>query len=288
MKHLGELLVHKFKDEFGGIVDKVQVTIFTDEKKMQDVLKAAREAYSKRDERMEGMKDQDVDRFYSCILCQSYAPNHVCVVTPQRLGLCGAYTWLDCRASFEMDPRGPNQPIIKGNCLDPNLGIWEGVNEYVTKASNGNLQQVTMYSIMQDPQTSCGCFECLVAVLPEANGVMVVNREYQGMTPIGMSFSTMAGEVGGGVQTPGFLGVGRMYVVSEKFISAEGGLQRLVWMPQELKDEMRERLAPRLAQLGDPDFLDKIATENDATEVNELLEFLQRVEHPALVMEAVM
>jgi acetyl-CoA synthase len=288
MKHLGELLVHKYKDEFGGIVDKVQVTIFTDEEKMQDVLKAAREAYRKRDERTEGMKDQDVDRFYSCILCQSYAPNHVCVVTPQRLGLCGAYTWLDCRAAFEMDPRGPNQPIIKGICLDPDLGIWEGVNEYVTKASNGNLQQVTMYSIMQDPQTSCGCFECLVAVLPEANGVMVVNREYQGMTPIGMSFSTMAGEVGGGVQTPGFLGVGRMYVVSEKFISAEGGLQRLVWMPQELKDEMRDRLAPRLAQMGQPDFLDKIATENDATEVNELLEFLQRVEHPALVMESVM
>ncbi len=288
MRHLGELLVHKFKDEFGGIVDKVQVTIFTDEKKMQEVLKAAREAYAKRDERMEGMKDQDVDRFYSCILCQSYAPNHVCVVTPQRLGLCGAYTWLDCRAAFEMDPRGPNQPILKGTCLDPNLGIWEGVNEYVAKASNGNLQQVTMYSIMQDPQTSCGCFECLVAVLPEANGVMVVNREYQGMTPIGMSFSTMAGEVGGGVQTPGFLGVGRMYVVSEKFISAEGGLQRLVWMPQELKDEMRDRLAPRLAQMGQPDFLDKIATENDATEVNGLIEFLQRVEHPALVMESVM
>ena len=288
MRHLGELLLHKFKDEFGGIVDKVQVTIFTDEQKMQETLKAAREAYNKRDERMEGMKDLDVDRFYSCILCQSYAPNHVCVVTPQRLGLCGAYTWLDCRAAFEMDPRGPNQPILKGMCLDPNLGIWEGVNEYVAKASNGNLQQVTMYSIMQDPQTSCGCFECLVAVLPEANGVMVVNREYQGMTPVGMSFSTMAGEVGGGVQTPGFLGVGRMYVVSEKFISAEGGLQRLVWMPQELKDEMRERLEPRLAQMGQPDFLDKIATENDATEVNALMEFLQRVGHPALVMESVM
>ncbi|RPI28762.1 MAG: CO dehydrogenase/CO-methylating acetyl-CoA synthase complex subunit beta [Acidobacteria bacterium] len=288
MRHLGELLVHKFKDEFGGIVDKVQVTVFTDEQKMQETLRAAREAYRKRDERMEGMKDVDVDRFYSCILCQSYAPNHVCVVTPQRLGLCGAYTWLDCRAAFEMDPRGPNQPIVKGTCLDPNLGIWAGVNEYVAVASNGNLQQVTMYSIMQDPQTSCGCFECLVAVLPEANGVMVVNREYQGMTPIGMSFSTMAGEVGGGVQTPGFLGVGRMYVVSEKFISAEGGLQRLVWMPQELKDEMRDRLEPRLAQLGDPNFLDKIATENDATDVNGLIEFLQRVGHPALVMESVM
>ena len=288
LKHVGELLVHKYHDEFSGIVDKVQVTIYTDEQKMQESLKQAREAYRKRDERMAGMKDADVDRFYSCILCQSYAPNHVCVVTPQRLGLCGAYTWLDCRAAFEMDAHGPNQPILKGLCEDPVLGVWEGVNEYVAKASNGHLQRVTMYSIMADPQTSCGCFECLVAVLPETNGVMVVNREYQGMTPIGMTFSTMAGEVGGGVQTPGFLGVGKMYLVSEKFISAEGGLQRLVWMPQELKDEMRDRLQARLQEMGQSDLLDKIATENDATSVEELVEYLQKVDHPAQTMASVL
>ncbi len=288
LKHMGDLLIHKYHDEFSGIVDKVQVTIFTDEEKMQEVLREAREAYRKRDERMEGMKDQDVDRFYSCILCQSYAPNHVCIVTPQRLGLCGAYTWLDCRAAFEMDAHGPNQPIHKGFCEDPVTGVWQGVNEYVVKASNGHLQRVTMYSIMQDPQTSCGCFECLVAVLPETNGVMIVNREYQGMTPIGMTFSTMAGEVGGGVQTPGFLGVGRMYLVSEKFISAEGGMNRLVWMPQELKDEMRDRLQKRLSEMGQPELLDKIATENDATSVEDLVEFLQKVEHPALAMESVL
>jgi acetyl-CoA synthase len=288
LKHLGELLVHKYKDEFSGIVDKVQVTIFTDEQAMQEPLREARVAYGKRDERMAGMKDEDVDRFYSCILCQSYAPNHVCVVTPQRLGLCGAYTWLDCRAAFEMDSHGPNQPIVKGSCLDPSLGIWAGVNQYVAKASNGHLQRVTMYSIMEDPQTSCGCFECLVAVLPETNGVMIVNREFQGMTPIGMTFSTMAGEVGGGVQTPGFLGVGRMYLVSEKFISAEGGLQRVVWMPQELKDEMRERLEKRLEEMGQSDLLDKIATEKDAVSVDELVEFLQKVGHPALAMASVL
>ena len=145
-----------------------------------------------------------------------------------------------------------------------------------------------MYSIMEDPQTSCGCFECIVAVLPEANGVMVVNREYQGMTPVGMSFSTMAGEVGGGVQTPGFLGVGKMYLVSEKFISAEGGLQRMVWMPQELKEEMRDRLEKRLAEMGQPELLDKIATEKDAISVEDLVEFLQKVEHPSLAMESVL
>jgi acetyl-CoA synthase len=288
LNHLGELLIHKYKDEFSGIVDKVQVTIYTDEARMQQPLLEAREAYRKRDERMAGMKDEDVDRFYSCILCQSYAPNHVCVVTPQRLGLCGAYTWLDCRAAFEMDARGPNQPIAKGACEDPVTGVWGGVNEYVAKASNGHLQRVTMYSIMQDPQTSCGCFECIVAILPETNGVMVANREYQGMTPVGMTFSTMAGEVGGGVQTPGFLGVGRMYLVSEKFISAEGGLERMVWMPQELKDEMRDRLESRLKEAGKLDLLDKIATEKDATTVEELVAFLQKVEHPALAMESIL
>jgi CO dehydrogenase/acetyl-CoA synthase beta subunit len=145
-----------------------------------------------------------------------------------------------------------------------------------------------MYSIMQDPQTSCGCFECIVAVLPETNGVIVVNREYQGMTPIGMTFSTMAGEVGGGVQTPGFLGIGRMYLVSEKFISAEGGLQRMVWMPQELKDEMRDRLEKQLGEMGKLDLLERIATEKDATTVEDLVAFLQKVDHPAMAMESIL
>jgi acetyl-CoA synthase len=125
-------------------------------------------------------------------------------------------------------------------------------------------------------------------VLPETNGVMIANREYLGMTPIGMSFSTMAGEVGGGVQTPGFLGVGRMYLVSERFISAEDGIRRVVWMPQELKDEMRDRFEDRLGELGDPDLLDKIATENDTTTIDELLEFLEKAEHPALALESIL
>lgn len=288
LEHLGELLVHKFHDEFGSIVDKIQVTIMTDEEAMQAPLEEAREAYEKRDARMAGMKDADVDEFYSCILCQSYAPDHVCVITPQRLGLCGAYTWIDGKAAHEMDEHGPNQPIPKGTCLDAELGIWQGVNEYVTEASNGNVEQVTMYSIMTDPQTSCGCFECIVAVLPETNGVMVVNREYQDMTPVGMTFSTLAGEVGGGVQTPGFLGVGRMYLLSEKFISADGGFGRVVWMPQELKEEMREDLQRRAEELGDPDLVDKIATENEAVDVNDLVEFLQSVDHPTLAMESIL
>jgi len=288
LKHYGTVLVAKFKEDFGPIVDKVQVTLITDPEEVEKRLREAREVYRQRDARVMGMTDEDVDLFYSCTLCQSYAPNHVCVVTPERLGLCGAYTWLDCAASHEMDPHGPNQPIKKGEVLDPILGQWKGVNEFVRQASRGNVERVSMYSILQDPQTSCGCFECIVAVLPEANGVMIVNREYVGETPIGMTFSTMAGQIGGGVQMPGFLGIGKLYITSKKFISAEGGIKRVVWMPKELLEEIRPRLAQRLAEMGEPDFLDKIAIEEDARTLDELLAHFERVKHPALEMEALL
>ncbi len=118
----------------------------------------------------------------------------------------------------------------------------------------------------------------------EANGVMIVNLEYGGMTPCGMAFSTLAGSVGGGNQTPGFLGVGRLYVASKKFISGDGGLKRLVWMPKELKDFLYDRLVQRGTELGVPDLVDKIADETVATTSEELLEYLQKVGHPALEM----
>ncbi len=286
LRHYGEVLVAKFHDEFSAIVDKVQVKIYTDEAAVKELLKEAREVYRKRDDRILGLRDEDVDKFYSCVLCQSYAPNHVCIVTPQRLGLCGAYTWLDCAASYEMDPHGPNQPVKKGETLDPIKGIFAGVNEYVAQASRGNVTQVSMYSIMSDPQTSCGCFEVIVAIVPEANGVLLVNREYLGPTPLGLTFSNLAGEIGGGTQMPGFLGVGKLYITSEKFISAEGGIRRVVWMPKMLKEEIRPRLEARLKEIGEPDLIDKIATEEDATTSEELLAFLERVGHPALAMEA--
>lgn len=285
LEHFGKLLIAKIHDEYSKIVDKVQVTLITDEEKMKKPLEEAKKVYHERDERIGGMTDEDVDTYYSCILCQSYAPDHVCIVTPERLGLCGAYTWLDCKASHELNPRGPNEPVPKGKCLDPIKGEWEGVNEYLKVKSHGNLERFSAYSMIENPMTSCGCFECIVAVLPETNGVMIVNREFTGMTPIGMPFSTMAGQVGGGIQTPGIIGIGKIYITSKKFISADGGTKRIVWMPNELKEEIRERLEKRLEEIGEPDLMEKIATENDATTSEELLEFLKKKNHPALSME---
>jgi acetyl-CoA synthase len=250
------------------------------------LLGAAKKAFDERDERISGMTDESVDTFYSCMLCQSFAPNHVCMITPERLGLCGAYSWLDAKASFEITPTGPNQPVLKGSVSDERIGIWNNVNEFVKQKSNKTIERVSMYSLMDSPQSSCGCFECIVAIVPEANGVMVVNRDYSGMTPSGMTFTTLAGSVGGGVQTPGFLGVGKLYITSKKFISAEGGLKRVVWMPKELKEILADKLSKRSQEIGVPDFVSKIADETVATTSDDLMKFLTEAKHPALSMDA--
>jgi acetyl-CoA synthase len=288
LRDFGVILHAKYLEEFPAIVDKVAVTIHSDAAQIERILEEARIVWAERDARVAGMTDETVDIFYSCTLCQSYAPNHVCVISPERLGLCGAYNWLDGKVSHEINPTGPNQPIQKGACLDPKLGLFSGINEFVAAKSNKTVDQVSIYSMMMAPMTSCGCFECIMGVAPEANGVVVVNREYAGMTPLGMSFSTLAGLVGGGIQTPGYLGVGRLYLTSRKFIPADGGLSRLVWMPKELKDELRDRLAERSVEIGDPGFVDCIADETVATTTEELAEFLARVEHPALTMPSIL
>ncbi len=287
--HFGELLVAKLKDEFPSIVDRVQVDIITEEQKVEQELERAREFYNERDEKLRGMTDESVEEFYSCSLCQSFAPNHVCVVTPERLGLCGAVSWLDAKASNEIDPNGPNQPIKKEGLIDAEKGIWESVNEFVYLNTNRSIEESSMYSFMDRPMTSCGCFECIMAIVPEANGVMITTREYGGDTPCGMTFSTLAGTVGGGVQTPGFMGHGRAYVLSRKFISGDGGLARLIWIPSELKESLGEELKKRAEEDGlGADFIDKIADETVGTTADEILPFLEEKDHPAMKMDPLM
>jgi acetyl-CoA synthase len=230
------------------------------------------------------MVDETTDIFYSCTLCQSYAPNHVCVITAEKLGLCGAYNWLDGKAAYEINPKGMNQPIQKGELIDAVKGEWKGVNEFVYMKSNKAIERFANYAILEAPTTSCGCFECIIAVIPEANGVMVVNRGYTGMTPVGMSFTTLAGSVGGGNQTPGFLGIGRLYVISKKFLVPEGGFHRIVWMTKELKNALGDKLTKRAEEVGTPDFIGKIADEDVTCDPAQLVEHLQKVGHPALGM----
>jgi acetyl-CoA synthase len=287
LEHFGKILHARFHSDFGAIVDKVQVTIYTDPEQLPAQLEAAREAFVFRNKRLANLTDDAVDEFYSCTLCQSFAPNHVCVVSPERLGLCGAYNWLDCKASFSINPTGPNQPIKLGKLVDFDKGYWEGTNDYAKIGSHGVVEEVAMYSIMENPMTACGCFECIVMLVPEANGVMLVSREDTSMTPSGMTFSTLAGVAGGGLQTPGVMGVGKYYLISPKFISADGGFKRVVWMSSYLKESMADEFQAVAEREGDPDLIGRIADERNASTVDELLAWLEEHNHPALVMDPI-
>jgi acetyl-CoA synthase len=288
LHHIGDILHAKLHQDFGRIFDKIQVKLYTEEDKVKEVVEKAKATYAARDARIEGMTDETIETYYSCTLCQSFAPNHVCVITPEKTGLCGSYNWMDCKASFEINPTGPNQPVPKGEIVDAKLGQWKGVNEFIYKASRGNLDHYNMYSIVYDPWTTCGCCECIAAVLPLCNGIMTVNREYTGETPCGMKFTTLAGTIGGGLSTPGFVGHGKYNICQRKFILADGGIKRMVWMPKMLKEEIAERLKARAEEVGIPNLPDMIADETIGVTEEAILPFLQEKGHPALTMEPIL
>jgi len=286
LKDIGKIIHAMYHKDFGAILDKVQITLYTEEDRVQEITRKAREVFKTRDQRIAGMTDEDEQTYYSCTLCQSFAPSHVCVVTPERTGLCGAYNWLDCKASNEINPTGPNQPIEKGEVIDGRYGSWTGVNGFIKKASRGNVETANAYSIMSNPMTSCGCFECIAAYLDKCNGVMTVDRDFKGdSTPCGMKFTTLAGSVGGGNQTPGFVGHSKHYIGSKKFLKAEGGIKRLVWIPKHLKEELREKINEQGKRLGVENLADRIADETVGMTQEEILPFLKEKKHPALEME---
>ncbi|MDR2199529.1 MAG: CO dehydrogenase/CO-methylating acetyl-CoA synthase complex subunit beta [Deltaproteobacteria bacterium] len=288
IKHLGVILHAKLHQDFGAVFDKLEVTIYTEEDKAVEVRDQARKVYVVRDARVEKMTDETTQIYYSCTLCQSFAPNHVCVVSPERTGLCGAYNWMDCKASYEINTTGPNQPIDKGEVLDPVMGIFKGANDFIAMASRQAVTNVCFYSMVNDPMTTCGCCECIACILPSCNGLMTVNRDYTGETPSGMKFSTLAGTMGGGNQTPGFVGHSKYNIIQRKFLLGDGGLQRLVWMPKSLKDELREKLLERGKEIGIPDLVDRIADETVGLTEEEILPFLTEKEHPALAMPSIL
>jgi acetyl-CoA synthase len=287
LKHLGVILHAKLHQDFGNILDKVQVTIYTEKADVDKLTERARAEYKLRDDRVEKMTDETVETYYSCTLCQSFAPSHVCVISPERTGLCGAYNWMDCKASNEINPTGPNQPVIKGECLNPKLGQWKGVNDFIYKASRQMIDHYNFYSMVYDPMTTCGCCECIAAVLPTCNGVMTVHRDYTGETPSGMKFTTLAGVMGGGQSSPGFVGHSKYNITQGKFLVGDGGLLRMVWMPKSLKEELRDRLLKRGEALGVPDLIDRIADETVGVTEDEIMSFLKEKGHPALNMEPI-
>ncbi len=271
--YIGKVLHTLFKSEL-PIIEKVQITFVTDPKKIADMYPQAVADYETRDAKARGLKDEDVDKFYGCVLCQSFAPSHVCVITPQRYSNCGAISWFDGKASAQIDPKGPVFAIDRGQMINAEKGEFSGVNEVVKKRTMGEVQQVWLYTAFDHPHTSCGCFEAVTFYIPEVDGFGVVNRAFKGATVNGLPFSTIADSAAGGRQIDGFHGMSIEYMRSKKFFAADGGWNRVVWLPKEVKERVKDFIPA--------DVVDKIATEENATNIDALKAFLKEKSHPVV------
>jgi acetyl-CoA decarbonylase/synthase complex subunit beta len=269
--YIGKVLQRLFKSEL-PIIEKIQITFITDPEKAKEKFKEAMETYERRDARARGLKDEEADAFYGCTLCQSFAPTHVCIITPQRYSNCGAISWFDGRAAARVDPKGPIFKIEKGECVDALRGEYTGVNETVKLKSGGEIQRVWLYTAFGYPHTSCGCFEAVAFYIPEVDGLGIVHRGFTENTPIGLSFSTIADSTAGGRQVDGFHGISIEYMRSPKFLQADGGWERVVWVPSVVLEKVKDFI-PK-------DLMGKIATEKDAKIVDELKQFLINKGHP--------
>ena len=271
--YLGKVLARLYKSEL-PFIEKIQITFITDPAKVKEMYDQAAEIYEARDAKARGMKDDEVDTFYGCTLCQSFAPTHMCIITPQRYSNCGSISWFDGRASAQVDPKGPVFAINKGDLLDAEKGEFSGINETIKQKTLGSVDRVWMYTGFGYPHTSCGCFEAMAFYIPEVEGYGIVDRGFKGVTVNGLPFSTLADSGAGGRQVDGFHGIAIEYMRSPKFLQADGGWDRVVWMPQSVKDRVKEFM-PKEA-------IANVATENDAKTVDELTTFLKEKSHPVV------
>ena len=270
-KMFGEVLMRLYKSEM-PFIEKIQITFYTDLEKVKELYDGAMEIYDARDARARGMSDDEVDVFYGCSLCQSFAPTHLCVIAPQRYANCGAISWFDGRATAKVDPKGPVFEIPKGALIDEFKGEYEGVNQVIKDKSLGEIERVQLYTAFDYPHTSCGCFEGCLFYIPEVDGFGIVHRNYKGETVNGLNFVTISDLTAGGRQVDGFHGLGIEYMRSPKFIQADGGWDRVVWLPEEIRDRIKEFMPE--------DIVPKIATEKDVETLDQLKDWLKEKGHP--------
>ena len=281
---LGKVLIRLYKAEL-PIIKQAQITIITDPKEIEKPYEMAMEIYGKRDERARSINDEDVDMYYGCVLCQSFAPTHACIITPNRMSLCGSISWFDARAASRVDPKGPLFEVPPGECYNELAGEFQGINDTIKKRSLGEIEKIYLYSGMEYPHTSCGCFEAIDFYIPEVNGHGIVDRSYGDVAINGLPFSAMANQTGGGKQMPGFNGISIQYIVSPKYQQYDAiqdgldrGIETVVWMSKTVKDRVGEFLPA--------DFVDKIATEEDVNDINGLRGWVEKVNHPIINTEA--
>ena len=256
---IGEVILASLRREFPRL-SKVRVELIFDASTLAAMLPSVQKERLLRAREIESATEESVTEFLACVGCSPFAPDHVCILTPERPPQCGrSYGRIKAGALYGYDDmtnihhsalhRDMNSfmTAAKGACLDPLRGEWQGINDRAAQLTRGRTRRIQLHCLDECPTTGCGCFNLIMfkTALPRP-GVGIMESGYAGKAPDGRSWKdlhyTLAGK-----QAPGMAGASAPYLFSKKFLLAHGGWASVVWVSPRIADIMGAKLPPGIA-----------------------------------------
>ena len=263
---IGEVLLGAVGKDFPKLAGAAKVEVVFDAEKLAQLAPAVRAEKLARRRLIDSATEETVDWFIGCTGCSPFAPDHVCIITPQRLTQCGRpIGLLKTNALYSYDDMsnihhsklqaGVNSFVVidKGRCLDAVRGEWSGADAHIERMTQGRTKRVHLHCLDEFPHTGCGCFRLILfkTAHPRA-GVGVMDRGYGGVCADGRAWKDLYYELAG-KQTPGVTGAGPEYLLSPKFLQAHGGWGRVVWVSPRVAEFMGDKLPAGVEVGQEPD-----------------------------------
>ena len=267
LEHLGNLIQTELRNEFPKI-GPIRVSFILDAQEEAALEPGIQSFVDERTRQIKEANEDSLEYFYGCTRCRSFSLAHACTVTPDRPAQCSK-PWYQLKAYAVLSPNDVYDQctlVEKGKCIDPIKGEYEGVNTSTESRTEGRVNRVFLHSIFEHPHTACSCFQNVVYHIPEVDGLAIMNRGYEGEAPNGMTWTKLANLVAGRQYEEGAATIATAYLHSKKFLKADGGYNRVVWMTNVLKKTAGNAIPEELR--------DAIATENEASTLDELKGFL--------------
>jgi acetyl-CoA decarbonylase/synthase complex subunit beta len=263
LDHLGNMIITELRNEFPSI-GSVKVSFVLDGAEEERLRVMVDKYKNERKHLIDSASEDNLDTFYGCTRCRSFSLGHACTVTPDRPAQCSK-PWYMLKAYAVLAPGNTYNPctlIEKGECLDPIKGEYVGVNNSTEIRTEGRVERVYLHSIFEYPHTACSCFQNVAYYIPEVDGIAIMDRGYKGLAPGGMTWTRLANMVAGRQYRDGAATIATQYLRSPKFLQADGGYARVVWMTDTLKNFAGDTI-PLVHR-------DRILTEENVTTLDEL------------------
>jgi acetyl-CoA synthase len=134
--------------------------VIFDRERLRDLEAEVSAERTERKREIAAATEESVAEFVTCVGCSAFAPDHVCILTPERPPQCGrAYEFIKTGALYGYDDMtnihhrelhfGVNSfgTCPKGELLDPTAGEWSGANQAAARLTGGRITRVQLHSL---------------------------------------------------------------------------------------------------------------------------------------------